>query len=117
MYKESTERDHASAPTLAPHSNFPAKARTLLHPICSSLPTPSPLRSSPAQTDLPRPQHFPYPPHKQPDLVPHTPHPSPDQRRTKQGIPSHSHREDRRKGYLQAIVFYMYLRTALAQPP
>ena len=62
MYKESTERDHASAPTLAPHSNFPAKARTLLHPICSSLPTPSPLRSSPAQTDLPRPQHFPYPP-------------------------------------------------------
>ena len=43
------------------------------------------------------------------------PHSSPDQRRTKQGIPSHGHRVDRRKGYLQAIVFYMYLRTALAQ--
>ena len=47
MYKESTERDHASAPTLAPHSNFPAKVRTPLHPICSSPPTPPPLRSSP----------------------------------------------------------------------
>ena len=47
---------------------------------------------------------------------PHSlPHSSPDQRRTKQGIPSHGHRVDRRKGYLQAIVFYMYLRTALAQ--
>ena len=62
MYKESTERNHASASTLAPQSSFPTKARTLLHPICSSPPTPLPLRSSPAQTDLPRSQLFPYPP-------------------------------------------------------
>ena|GEM_PF-1193976 len=50
-----------------------------------------------------------------PASSPTLPHSFPDQRRTKQGIPSHGHRVDRRKGYLQAIVFYMYLRTALAQ--
>ena len=147
MYKESTERNHASASTLAPQSSFPTKARTLLHPICSSPPTPLPLRSSPAQTDLPRSQLFPSPPPyllihdcppptplfsppkriflvlsisptlrtNSPASSPTLPHSFPNQRRTKQGIPSHGHRVDRRKGYLQAIVFYMYLRTALAQ--
>ena len=147
MHKQSTERDHASAPTLAPHSNFPAKARTPLLPICSSPPTPPPLHSFLSQTDLLRPQLFPYPPlylliHDRPPPIPlfsppkriflvlsisptlrtnspasspTLPHSFPDQRRTKQGIPSHGHRVDRRKGYLQAIVFYMYLRTALAQ--
>ena len=147
MYKESTERNHASASTLAPQSSFPTKARTLLHPICSSPPTPLPPRSFPRPNGsssfsaLPLPSTLsthPRPPPAHSALFPIQtisfvfsisptlrtnspasssthPHSFPDQRRTKQGIPSHGHRVDRRKGYLQAIVFYMYLRTALAQ--
>ena len=48
-------------------------------------------------------------------VLPHPSHSSPTRRIAKKNGPIQVYREDRHRGYLQAIVFYMYLRTALAQ--
>ena len=48
-------------------------------------------------------------------VLSHPTHSSPTRRIARENGPIQVYREDRHRGYLQAIVFYMYLRTALAQ--
>ena len=99
---------HAPATPLFPRPNrFSSSSALPLPSTLSTHPRPHPTHSALSPTQTLR--------TNSPASSPTLPHSFPDQRRTKHGIPSHGHRVDRRKGYLQAIVFYMYLRTALAQ--